>query len=197
MPTNNILFRPMSRADIEADAIDLINRFQPEVLKGQSFFDVEDFAEFDLEDITGVQFDVTDQLPPEIYGLTDPIQSKLWIHADIANDPFSQKFLRSTLAHEVGHCIYHVPLIQQSGKIQVFKQGKGESETALCRKRDIKPYLNPEWQAWNFAGALLMPKPLLRTMVNDGMSIRALSDHFQVNGAFVRKRLEILKLVKK
>ena len=51
---------------------------------------------------------------------------------------------RATLGHELGHAWMH--------------------ETALARARqgDVPPYRNAEWQAWVFAGCILMPPQTLR-----------------------------------
>lgn len=188
------IFRPMGRKTIEAEIMNLLRRFQPEVLKGKCPFDVEAFAEFELEDLTGVQFDITSDLPPEIHGLTDPSQNKLWIHADLADNPRSLKFYRSTLAHEIGHALYHVKPIQRAGKRQRFAQGKQKSGTELCREMDIPAYRHPEWQAWEVAGSLLMPKCVVEALLHEGANIEDLAHHFEVHRPFAHKRLKSLKI---
>lgn len=188
------IFRPMSRKAIEADGVKLLRHYQPEVLQGKCSFDVEYFAEYDLEELTGVEFDITSELPPEIHGLTDPIQNKLWVHADLADDPRCFKFYRSTLAHEIGHCLYHVKQIQSLGRKQIFAQGKKKNGAELYRKKDVPPYCQPEWQAWEAAGSLLMPQCVVQKMLYSGANIVDLAEHFEVNVAFARTRLRALKI---
>lgn len=194
MKKYNCIIPPCSREDLERAAIKIIQTYQPDVLKGKQPFDIEDFVEFELCK-RGIQFEVTRELPLEIIGLTDPSESKIWVHADLADDTSAsgRRRYRSTLAHEACHGLYHIKPIQRAGKLQIFSQRKGETGTELYRKMDVPPYLNPEWQAWNFAGALLMPRPVVLSLIRDGANERELADHFEVNGAFVRRRLEKIK----
>ena len=51
---------------------------------------------------------------------------------------------RATLGHELGHACLH------------------ETVLARARQGDVPPYINAEWQAWMFAGCVLMPPQTLR-----------------------------------
>ena len=51
---------------------------------------------------------------------------------------------RATVGHELGHACLH------------------ETVLALARQGDVRPYFNAEWQAWVFAGCILMPPQTLR-----------------------------------
>ncbi|WP_027714915.1 ImmA/IrrE family metallo-endopeptidase [Desulfuromonas sp. TF] len=191
MTSSRAVFLKMSGAQIEQIAGGIIKAIQPKVFTGSENFDIEHFVDVRLEDLTGIQPDYS-RLPPEIYGYTDPEQQKMVIQADLAEDDDSERFLRSTLAHETGHCILHVPILRQAQKYHIFKQEKGAH---LYRKESGLPlYQNPEWQAWRFAGALLMPKDLVVQMLKEGLSERGLANKFNVNPAFVRYRLKSLKL---
>ncbi len=61
----------------------------------------------------------------------------------------------------------------------------------------MKAYVNPEWQAWRFAGALLMPACCVRAAVDAGWTKKMMSRAFDVNPAFIDVRLHDLKVVKK
>lgn len=189
-------FKPMSGTQIESIATSVILSYQPEVLKGSIPFDVHRFVDIRLEDITGIEPVYSDELPPEIFGITDSAEKKMIIQAEIAEDPLNEKFFRSTLAHETGHCFLHVTQLQGIDKVQIFKQGKGEG-IHLYRKNDAIPlYCNPEWQAWRFAGALLVPETPLKKMIADGICLTEIAEVFNVNMAFLRSRLKALKLMK-
>ncbi|NUO10433.1 MAG: ImmA/IrrE family metallo-endopeptidase [Candidatus Brocadia sp.] len=60
------------------------------------------------------------------------------------------------------------------------------------REEDLKPYMNPEWQAWRFAGALLMPAQAVKEAIRRGYSIGEMSKRFGVNPAFVISRIKAL-----
>lgn len=86
---------------------------------------------------------------------------------------------RATLAHESGHAFLHVGEVRRRG----FQLARGR----LVSRQDIPAYEDPEWQAWTFAGALLMPLPILRTMGDRRLA--QLSETFQVSEDFARETL--------
>ncbi len=190
----SFLFQPTSGDKIELLATKIISQYQPEVLTGNAAFDVNRFVDTKLEDMTGVTPIYTNDLPPEIFGLTDSAENRLEIQAALAEDPFSVNFFRSTLAHETGHCIMHVPQLRTIKRNQVFRQAKGDDSIQLYRKDNIPVYCNPEWQAWRFAGALLMPEKPLRMMIMDGVSQSDIAEYLAVNISFLKVRLKALKM---
>jgi len=196
MSNPNFSFSPMSGKQIDQLAAYYIAYYQPEVLKRPAPFDVHRFVDTKLEDLTGVAPVYSRELPPEIYGLTDSSENRLEIQEALAEDPFQEKFFRSTLAHESGHCIIHVPQLRKINRVQVFRQGKEESSgrVQLYRKDDIPLYCNPEWQAFRFAGALLVPEGPLRTMLADGASNSEIASTFNIHLPFLRSRMKALKL---
>jgi Zn-dependent peptidase ImmA (M78 family) len=196
MTASSVPFEPMSGRQIEKIASAIVTCFQPDVLELTGPFDIQRFVDVDLEDLTGVAPDYSYELPEGIYGLTDSENNRLVINAELAEDPYNDKFLRSTLGHEVGHCILHVPWLRQVNRIRVFQQKKGEvGEIHLYREKSLPLYRNPEWQAWRFAGALLMPEKPFRSLLEEGLTKLEISDHFQVNPSFVDTRMRALKMM--
>lgn len=191
-----LIFKPMSGQKIDRMAESVIARFQPEVLSGKAAFDIEAFVELELEDLTGINYDLSEVLPPGIYGVTDCKERKLWIRRDLVEDENKERFFRSTLAHEVGHSILHAPDLIRAGKQEIFEQGNSDNGARLYRKSNLPVYRNPEWQAYRYAGALLMPTNPFKKMVYEGASVQELAVFFNVNPAFVRNRLKSLKIVK-
>jgi len=65
-------------------------------------------------------------------------------------------YARSTVCHEVGHAIVHVPVLRRKLLVnEVF---------ARVQRAKLKAFEDPEWQAWTFAGAILMPSTTLRQL---------------------------------
>jgi Zn-dependent peptidase ImmA (M78 family) len=192
MHPSELKFPGMSGAEIETIATNILRRFQPDVLQGTAAFDIERFVDLHLEDLTQVQPDYQD-LPPGIHGMTD--QNRMRIQLSLAESSRSKRFFRSTMAHETGHAILHVPVLRRYKKEQVFEQKSTKNSTIeLYRRKDLKPYEDPEWQAWRFARALMMPELVIRSLVQNGRNVRWIAEHFDVNIPFVESRLRDLKI---
>jgi hypothetical protein len=84
----------------------------------------------------------------------------------------SERRVRSTWAHEAGHCLLHPMLFIETPGQPTFSQIEGknsniDSGKILCRNNDIKPAGRSydgrwwEWQANRCIGGLLLPKKLM------------------------------------
>jgi len=184
---------PRSGRDIDASANRININFQPITLKQPAPFNVESFFEFDLENISGVKPDYGN-LPYGIYGITDSEKMTCVISSEMMDDPFQMKFARSTIAHEIAHVLTHVPEFRKKRAILRSIHDNDHMSLRLHREENVPIYRNPEWQAWRYAGALLMPESTFRTAVKDGANEGDLSELFQVNRAFVRTRARALKI---
>ncbi len=194
MTVPNFNFQAMSGRDIDLLALSIVKKYQPDALFSGQSFDVHRFFDTKLEDITGVTPVYTNDLPSEIFGLTDSANKQVIIQEDLANDEQSENFFRSTLAHESGHCIMHVPQLQKINRSQIFRQKKNDDGIQLYRKDNIPVYCNPEWQAWRFAGALLMPEVPLKKLMTAGCGLMEIANKFEVNIPFLKARLKALKI---
>lgn len=180
--------KPRSGRDIDQKALEIVRYYQPRVLTNGDPFDICSFFEFDLPELSGVDVDYQ-RLNPGVYGYTDSEQNVCVISVDLVEDPFQEFFLHSTLAHETGHVIFHVPEFRQKRKLlKSILRKEDVSGSLLHRSEDVVTYMNPEWQAWHFAGALLMPKPAFIEAMNKGYGDRELSQLFKVNPKFVQNR---------
>jgi Zn-dependent peptidase ImmA (M78 family) len=117
--------------------------------------------------------------------------------------------LRTTLAHEWGHVHFHAFLHSGSPSInsKLFgDEGKQPGNQSGCQTVETMPaaYDWMEWQAWYAAGALLMPKSALSTLVQDLHDIGEhepeqlfayVSNQFQVSRDAARVRLSRLGLL--
>lgn len=185
--------RPRSSKKIEATAMTIIRELQPGVLTNGEQFDIERFFDCHLEDITGVATDYQ-HLDNGIFGYTDSEEMVCVISRDLAEDRFQNNFCRSTTAHECGHAILNVKDYRVMRAVLRSIHGK-DHQVRMYREQDIVVYRNPEWQAWRFAGAILMPESTFVRAVNGGAGEKELSKMFGVNPAFVRTRARALKLV--
>ena len=134
-----------------------------------------------------------------------------------------QRRLRSTIAHEAGHCLLHAHLFALSETLPLFADNSDpNAPKVLCRDLGsdsgvTRPY-NGEW--WEFQanmamGHLLMPAPLVRKAAASYLeavgnlgavllpensletAARSLADVFDVNPVVARLRLEKLYKVER
>lgn len=189
-----VKFPGMSRKEIEKSASDIVRAFHPAVLEGKAPFNIDRFIEI-VENELKIDFDFTSDLPPGVHGCTSTIDNKVLILSELSDDPNNLRYLRSTVAHETGHVLFHLPMLKRLCTDKTFTQKKAESKNfSLYSQKPVKAYEDPEWQAWEFAGSLLMPKIALVTLKEKGASVGEMADTFMVNQVFVRKRLRDLKM---
>ncbi|RJP80790.1 MAG: ImmA/IrrE family metallo-endopeptidase [Desulfobacteraceae bacterium] len=184
--------KPRSNADIESMALNIVLKYQPSVLSNEESFDIERFFDCDLEKITQVEIDYK-PLEAGIYGYTDSENMECVISSDLIDSPHQQNFCRSTMAHESAHAMMHVHDYRLQKAI-LKSIHKHDHAIKMYREKDIITYRNPEWQAWRFAGALLMPESAIRNAIAKGKKTDDLSEQFGVNPSFVRSRLKVLKV---
>ena len=127
----------------------------------------------------------------------------------------AERRVRSTLAHEAGHCLFHAHLFLLTGQCALFPEGATAQPRVLCRDERVdgsRGYTGQWWeyQANRAIGALLLPQALVRTIVSEftepsgsmglrvlpkgrrDSAIRRLSEAFDVNPAVARIRLDQL-----
>jgi Zn-dependent peptidase ImmA (M78 family) len=144
-----------------------------------------------------------DDLPPGILGFSEiDASGPLRI---VLNPSLTERRLRTTIAHEAGHCLLHAVLYRA-----------GTADAILCRDSDVAraSYGGRWWeyQANVAIGALLLPRPLLlpalephlrssraggRVLPAAAMSaaIETVASVFDVNPVVARLRIEALSLV--
>jgi hypothetical protein len=164
----------------------------------------------------GVSHDYED-LPQGVLGYTrfgkQGVQGIMVARSLDDNSEVSERRIRSTLAHEVGHGLLHAHLFVLNGQSALFPEGKAAKPRVLCR--DERDASNPtgyrgewwEYQANRAIGALLLPRPLVMKAVGEflvprgGLGLKSLpGDHrmiaakhlagiFEVNPAVASIRL--------
>lgn len=190
--------RPRSCQEIESIAQKIIENFQAEVLRFTISFDVEDFFDNELETETGVEA-IYKLLPDGLDGYTDSENMCCYICSSLAdyNDcQITKRRLRATIAHEIGHCFLHVEEAKRNRNFQKTFLNNKHSSLKMYHPEELKVYENPEWQAWRFASALLMPENCFRTAVERNFTKKQLKRAFDVNPAFIEVRINELKITK-
>jgi uncharacterized protein DUF955 len=183
---------PCSGDQLEEMAILFLSKVQPEALIKPERVDIELIFDVDVPDLLGISTRYLD-LPERIYGETNARKKTSTVSKKLAehSNKSERRFFRSTLGHEIGHCIKHVK------ELNTFASILGEEELIHYRADQSKVPLfrNPEWQAWRLGAALLMPRePFINAFNLHGKNIGILVDIFDVNPAFVKSRIKALKL---
>jgi hypothetical protein len=144
----------MSRAQIEANAVCVITEFRPRLLSSPGRFPVLKLFEA-LEDKFGLDVGV-EELSDGVEGMTFPDGRVLLSEATYrgANEGAGRQ--RFTVLHECFHGMRHRKQIQRV-LVDV-------GELVMYRRKLVKPYLDPEWQANAFAAAVLMPEEMVRLL---------------------------------
>ena len=185
----------LSRNEIEVRAVSLLRELQPEALKGECPVDIEDIYEFYIPEHCGIETGYTDLsfLGSGILGYTDASKKISFVDKTLIDSEYSptRRRCRATVAHESGHCLYHVPVLNFFKSLSF----KNDSDLLYRAKRtEIKAYEDPEWQGWEFARACLMPRHLILQYCEKDYSIRDMADQFDVNPSFIEVRMKTLKI---
>ena len=121
-------------------------------------------------------------LDPDISGeLVSRGDDLFEINVNARNSPTRQRF---TIAHELGHYVYHRDLI-----------GEGLDDDRAYRSTDAGRYHNKdigpreETEANKFAASLLMPKHLIDQLLNEGLSVPEMASRLQVSEQAMAIRL--------
>lgn len=139
--------RPLSRKDI----LKLVKKFKEIFgLENEYMFPIVEFIEWVMPQIDrDFDLEIVDEseMSFNTYALTFPDEKKMVIRRDVYDGACEEQVRsRFTVAHELGHYLFHRDL--------------GFART------DEKPptYMNPEWQANEFAAELLAPQHLIKDM---------------------------------
>ncbi|WP_417914196.1 ImmA/IrrE family metallo-endopeptidase [Candidatus Electronema sp. JM] len=162
------MVQPLSREKIENDSLLFLQKHHPEPLRSDQSIDIEYIFELIVPqiqpDIKTGYFDLS-SFGTGVMGFTDAARKISYVHNKLYDaalqypcSPEARRF-RATVAHEVSHCICHYSYLKTFKSICSLV---GVGNTLMRRRSDIPPYMDPEWQAWEQAGALLMAEAIYR-----------------------------------
>lgn len=163
---------PKSKSDLIWAAEHLLRRFQPGMLARPTPLDHRALMQ-ELEEFNIHVAPVDENRLPHAEGETFLNKDGKSIEIVLREDAYDALELggpmanraRATLAHEIGHAVLHVPALRH------FGASSGRFQRVDSRK--IPAYESSEWQAWMFAGALLVPPRSLATLSSPTPSIVA------------------------
>lgn len=138
-----------------------------------------------------------EELPVGIHGYTDPNKLKSAVSAKLvdSDDIATLRFGRSTIGHEIGHAVLHARQFKLKNLELKFLHDDNHLKPMLFRQEDIKPFENPENQAWQFCKSLFLPATVIQNAFENGLDSRKIADRVNLNPAFVEVRLKNLKLI--
>lgn len=185
----------LSRANIEHIAQKVLRDFYPDAQKELIQLDVEEMFEQYIPKRLGITTEY-EELSFNIHGYTEPskLRSVVALNLVESDDRATIRFGRSTIGHEIGHSVLHAHQFKRKRAELKFLHDKSHENPILFRQEDLKPFENPEWQAWEFCKALFLPAHLIQDAIESGVTIREIADKVNLNPAFVEVRLKNLKL---
>lgn len=180
--------RPMTKVAIQQEALAILARLYPEALETPCAVPILRFLEEDMEFEYGLRLVVLESMWPREGGARPqehPDGAGISFSQDrfdlLCRDNVSARFLG---AHEFGHAMLHLD------QLQVERQDGVPRFAGLKLRSQVKPYMDPEWQADTFASHLLLPEPMLRLVVNDlGWSESRIAGVFKVPRVTIEIRL--------
>ncbi|HET9949159.1 MAG TPA: ImmA/IrrE family metallo-endopeptidase [Longimicrobiales bacterium] len=192
MTEHGYAVRPRSTVAIAHAAERFLARCAPEHLTSGRALDLAYLVDYGLEregiTVVPVQADDLPSAEAETRA-TDGRWLEIWIREEFYTALFernsSSNRARSTLAHEIGHAVLHA---------EDVRMGRHRPDILALRRAPrskLKPYQDSEWQAHVFAGALLLPRPVLRGIAL--ADTNALADRFEVSESFVQSHLRRIR----
>src|SRR5665213_339864 len=126
-----------------------------------------------------------DDLGPEILGLTkfgkSGVKEVVVARAlEEENTTSGERRVRSTIAHEAGHCLLHAHLFTSTGQCSLFPDGESTVPKVLCRDEGSSPLSKSydgkwwEYQANRAIGGFLLPRELVIKSIPEFMVPRGL-----------------------
>jgi hypothetical protein len=106
---------------------------------------------------------------------------------DLTSDGPAAYRSRATTIHELSHAILHMPAIRQWRQMRQTNYAFNR-----LRRRDLRAYEDPEWQAWALAGCILMPRRTI--MMIEPRTLSHLSRVYKVSEDMVRSHLRRLRI---
>lgn len=152
MNNNGVLAQPISRANIRQIAREIRKVIG---FENEAYFPVIPFIEQVMPQLYhGFCYDIVESKEMQkSYAEALPQLNLMRIREDVYDEALNDGGRhRFTLAHEVGHFIFH---------------GEGRVSLTRTAEKEIPAYMQPEWQANTFAGELLIPAHLMRDKETD------------------------------
>ena len=186
--------KPLSKESIELKVEAFLKRVAPESLRTPQPTPVLKIIDGKLLDLYGFAFAVRDDLGPKCYGVTDFGEKLVSLSEDVyvalEKDEGRARF---TGAHEGAHVLLH------SDELCPISARFSSGEWIHLHRAvpaEIPVFRDPEWQANHGAGAILMPREMIRMVAaNKSNPIVDVVKTFKVSLQAAEVRLKKLSLI--
>ena len=187
---------PVSRAMLERLGVAVLEELQPEALHCPRPIDLVELVDHQLPRHGVDVYPVRQEELGEIWAATDPegrVGDRITILLAEKLDDDLRKggpiahMARATLAHEIAHAVLHVDFIRRR-----LVHPQGQNLLSRTKRHQLKPYEDPEWQAWMLGGCLLVPRTTLA--MSSERSLEGLAETYQISVPMMRAHLKRLKL---
>jgi len=187
---------PLGAAAIAELGRCFLEQLAPEVLESPQRLDVLDLVDTRLPKF-GIH--VCPASREEIgnrAGATDPkgrgevtilVSEEVW--NDLEKSGSRSYYARSTVGHEIGHAVIHVPVLR--------RKLLATNVLARTQRANLPAYMDPEWQAWAFCGSILMPPVTLEMLLKEHgkLTTDIVSDTYEVSTQLASGHLKRQKLI--
>jgi hypothetical protein len=189
---------PLSVASISELGRCFLEQLAPEVLVSPQALNVLDLVDARLPAFGIHVCPASRQEIGDRDGATDPkgnddvtvlVSEDVWDQLELSG-PRSY-YARSTVCHELGHAVIHVPVLRRRLLLT--------NVLARTQRSNLRAYNDPEWQAWAFCGAILMPSVTLCMLQEQRGTLDAdvVSETFEVSRQMASNHLKRLRLIPK
>lgn len=192
---------PRSTAEIELAANEMLRALFPSALAGVVPVPLEEWAERILQRHQVHVVPVDDAELPDAYADTNPfapgggveVRMRASLYDGLSHRGPASHFPRATLAHELGHVALHVEQLRDRVRLRQQYPALGLT-LPRADPRSLKPFQDPEWQAWTFAGALLAPRSAIMRLPS--RDARTVGEAFRISVDFASNHLRRLKIAR-
>jgi hypothetical protein len=148
---------PLSKSKIEQIAYEFLRELDPDMLRSPKPLDLYEI--FEQRMVRSTSFSSIFVYPAELNeipfaegdtSLNERGEVVIRLRSDVYDEVCEQGNRgRATCAHELGHAVLHKDVLN---RLDILG-----TEYGLRRKAEVKAYEDAEWQAWAFAGCIMMP----------------------------------------
>lgn len=177
--------------DLERSAERFLEEWQPEMLRRPEALDVRGLIRYLPDYDVTISPATADELGEceAVTRFDDYPEIEILVLEDQWHAVYERAFLthraRATISHELGHAILHADQLHEA-----FTSRNAIGLTTY-RRSDIEAYRDPEWQAWAWAGFLMMPRRILRDL--DSLNPEYVSEVYDVSPEMARYYLRMLE----
>lgn len=183
---------PASMAEISAKAEQVLGVLAPEMLEDPGPLDVPALVDTGLQRYNIHVASATAEELLDCEAATDPSgEPDSEINILVRDDQFDLIFdegpwahrVRSTVPHELGHAVLHVPVVRRHRQ----RFGNCDGRLRRAQRQQIQAYCDPEWQAWAFAGCLVAPVRTINMM--RGKSVAQMARQYRISESMMHAHL--------